>query len=460
MTHGPTSPPQAEAPAPAAFPAEVTAAPAAPEQAFCAEVREIMGRTPNWLIRRGMMAIGTVVLVLLLLSWLIRYPDIIKAKITVTGLNPPVGVVARQNGHLEKLFVTESQRVQKGDLLALIKSPADSDRVFALVEELQKLEPFFLKDEDFKTLELGAEASLGRLQGSYSAFHSNYLRYANTIAEDYISVTITTLNAQLERKKAQVVNMEHEAEASLKELELARQKYERMVTLHGRESISLAVLQEQESAYLAKQRQNAEVQKSFLGEQIAAANYEKEIRDLEYERRETLRKEGDALRQSLKKLLSDIEIWENDYVLRAPTDGIVAFYEFWSDQQYVASGKEVFIIVPEKSPLLGRIPVTQGGVGKVKVGQKVRIRFNEYPYKQFGSVTGRVQSVSLVPRQGANLVSVELESPLVTSYGKLLPPKQEMTGEAGIVTEDIRLIGRIFYEFRKAFLHAFSRGAG
>jgi HlyD family secretion protein len=146
-------------------------------------------------------------------------------------------------------------------------------------------------------------------------------------------------------------------------------------------------------------------------------------------------------------------VWEADFVLRAPADGLVAFYDFWSDQQYVTAGRQVFLIVPETTRLVGRMSVSQGGSGKIKPKQVVRIRFDDYPYKEFGVVSGRVQSVSIVAREGVNLVLVDIPYPLTTSFNKRVQFKQDMTGEAGIVTEDIRLIGRVLNEIRRAFVN-------
>jgi HlyD family secretion protein len=109
----------------------------------------------------------------------------------------------------------------------------------------------------------------------------------------------------------------------------------------------------------------------------------------------------------------------------------------------------VFVIVPETTRRLGRVPVTAGGVGKVSKGQTVRIKFDDFPYKEFGMVNGTVEAVSLVARQGQHMVTVSVPSPLVTHYGKTLPFKQEMTGAAAIITEDRRLIGRLFNEFHR-----------
>ena len=149
----------------------------------------------------------------------------------------------------------------------------------------------------------------------------------------------------------------------------------------------------------------------------------------------------------------EIDVWDTDFVLRAPADGVVAFYDFWADQQFVSAQRQVFLIVPETTRLLGRMSVKTGGTGKIKSGQTVHIRLDDYPYKEFGLVTGRVQSVSMAARDGAHLVLLELPYPLVTSFHRRLQFKQDMAGEARIVTEDMRLIGRILYEIRRAFVH-------
>ena len=99
------------------------------------------------------------------------------------------------------------------------------------------------------------------------------------------------------------------------------------------------------------------------------------------------------------------------------------------------------------------MPVSTGGAGKIKPGQTVRVRLDDFPYKEFGVVTGKVQSISMVARDGANLVLIDLPHPLVTSFHRNIQFKQEMAGEGSIVTEDIRLLGRVLYEIRRAFVN-------
>jgi multidrug resistance efflux pump len=205
-------------------------------------------------------------------------------------------------------------------------------------------------------------------------------------------------------------------------------------------------------ALLQQMRAETAAKRSATDAEIEAAKLEKELRDLEHERSESLRTAREELRAQLNKLRGQIDVWDSDYILRAPADGVVAFYDFWSDQQFVNAQRQVFLTVPETTELIGRMAVKTGGAGKIKPGQVVRIRLDDYPYKEFGLVTGSVQSVSIVAREGAQLVLIDLPHPLVTSFHRPLQFRQEMTGDARIVTEDMRLIGRILYEIRRAFV--------
>ena len=80
----------------------------------------------------------------------------------------------------------------------------------------------------------------------------------------------------------------------------------------------------------------------------------------------------------------------------------------------------------------------------------MNIRLESYPDTEFGTLTGKVISISLIPdSEGFYLIDVSLPKKLITSYHKEIEFKQEMRGIAEIVTEDLRLIERFFYQFKK-----------
>lgn len=65
-------------------------------------------------------------------------------------------------------------------------------------------------------------------------------------------------------------------------------------------------------------------------------------------------------------------------------------------------------------------------------------------------VEGEVAQISLTPDDVGNYyVDIVLPKGLKTSYNKTLPFDKELTGNADILTQDLRLIERFFYQIRK-----------
>ena len=131
------------------------------------------------------------------------------------------------------------------------------------------------------------------------------------------------------------------------------------------------------------------------------------------------------------------------YVLSTPIDGKVTFVKYWSKNQNVQSGSEVFSVVPmSESKIVGKIKLPFKGAGKVKEHQQVNIKLDNYPYLEYGLVIGKISSVSLMPSENFYSVEVEFPNGLTTNYHKKLVFGQDMQGTAEIITEDIRLIER------------------
>ena len=84
------------------------------------------------------------------------------------------------------------------------------------------------------------------------------------------------------------------------------------------------------------------------------------------------------------------------------------------------------------------------GAGKVRTNQKVLIQINDFPYMEYGLVEGKVESISSVPEDKTWTLGIQIPNQLKTSYNKELTFKNGMTGQAEIITDDIRLIERFF----------------
>lgn len=107
----------------------------------------------------------------------------------------------------------------------------------------------------------------------------------------------------------------------------------------------------------------------------------------------------------------------------------------------------------EENSYNGKIILPRRGAGKVKAGQKVNLKFEEYPYMEYGFVQVRLSNISMVPYEDSNLgkvyiLEVELPDSLITQYKKLIPYQSEMTGIAKIITEDITVFDRFLNPIR------------
>ncbi|WP_369982053.1 HlyD family efflux transporter periplasmic adaptor subunit [Parabacteroides segnis] len=155
-------------------------------------------------------------------------------------------------------------------------------------------------------------------------------------------------------------------------------------------------------------------------------------------------------RASVGQLLASIHSWEMAYCLMAPAEGKVQLLLQEAPNQYLSSGNIFARIVPkEGESWMGRALLPLQRSGKVKVGQRVIVRFTNFPDQEFGIVNGRLSSVSLVPSEDNYMIEIVFPDGLITNYGKCLPVFYEMKATAEIVTDDSRLIERFFQPLKK-----------
>ncbi len=89
-------------------------------------------------------------------------------------------------------------------------------------------------------------------------------------------------------------------------------------------------------------------------------------------------------------------------------------------------------------------------LGKVRKGQKVNIRFSNYPDKEFSIVKGIVENISLIPVvDGQNVksyvVDIQLPNGLRTSYNKEFSKQVSGICETALITISFAKFVEIIY---------------
>ena len=409
------------------------------------EVQEIIGKSPSWLLRSGLTVILVFVLFLLLGSWLFRYPDIIRARVVVYSENPPAHIVARTTGRIEHLFVQDNDRVAKGQILAILENTANYEDVIQLRNDLAEADGFFLTFDTLYYRKIVPDYRLGDIQPDFSSFLRLYNNYISFIRLRYYPQKVISLKEQVHMQRIYYDRLWSQRQILENEYQIAADQFRRDSLLYKKDVLSLTDYKNSQSSMLQKKY-------AFNGARTDLAETQKDIIELEQnvigtekEYEDQKQKLQAELIESLNVLKSRLEYWQKAFVLETPIDGQVTFTNFWSRNQQVANGNIVFTVVPKhESKIIGRVSLPLRGAGKVKAGQRVNIRFDNFPYMEYGMVKGMVKSISLVPSNDNYVAEITIPQDLKTNYNLTLSFTQEMKGDAEIVTDDLRLIQRFF----------------
>jgi multidrug resistance efflux pump len=414
------------------------------------ELEDMLGRVPGWITRNGAILFLVLLALLLFGSWVFKYPDTKKARIVVTSANPPADVEARATGKIVRLFVEDKQLVQDGEVLAMLENPAAYDDVVQLQSSLIFLDSIAMRDitEDLPDLK---NVKLGNIQADYSIFLKEYRDYMEFIRIDSHQRRIQTARTELEKQQEFTRTLSERASTQDRAYDLSLRQYNRDATLYEQEVISSSELEESSAEMLAERNKQQEIISQLAENNVSIARTENQIVELELRQQEENSGMISGMEESYNNLKAAISSWEQNFLLVAPVSGSVTFTRFWSENQNVKAGEKVLTIIPaESGSLIGKISLPLEGAGKVKKGDQVNIRFDNYPYLEYGMVKGYVSNISEVPDNDFYIVEVEFPEGLLTYYNKDLHASQNMQGDAEIMTDKKRMLMRVLNPIRSA----------
>jgi len=411
-------------------------------------LNEVLSTPPHGIARWGVTGLLILLTSLLLLSWLIRYPDRIEGKIILTTPNPPIAIVARSEGYLQDVQFANRDTVPAGATLGIIQTPARYSDVVKLQKRLNNWnvdEERLLQDSlVFSHLQLGS------LQEQYAK-----LQYAHNAYQQHFRLSLYAQEQQLlkeQQSQYQKLLTHKQAERQLAEqvAELAEKDFRRNQGLYQTQAIAEKALEESEQYWL-ETKQVAQALSSEVSQlQLSLQKLNREILQLESQ----YRKEEAGLRSDMKSafanLLAALQQWEESYVLRTSLSGHVSYVESRNYQDYVQTGDTVLYILPHaEQSITGQLQVPVQDFGKVKKSQAVRVYLDQYPYQEYGRLQGAVVDWSIVPDHEYYQVTVQFSDELITQYGKTIPFQQHLSGRAEVVTQPRRLLERIISLLRK-----------
>jgi HlyD family secretion protein len=400
------------------------------------EVQEIISHVPHGLIRWGVTVIFIVIVSLLSITWFIKYPDLLTAKVIITTNPAPVNLVSRTNGKIT-LVKGDNQLCYGGEIIAYIQSNADIDVVLALE-----------KDLIINSQNITLSGSLGDLQ----PYYSSWLKAQSAIflfhQIEAFNKQIVQLNRQLVTYKKLNQSLLGQQQITKQELQLALEKFKTDSILYVQKVTAAMDYNQSKTIWLQQQRISKANETTLLTNELQINQLQKQITDIEIQKIEQQQSLQLNAVNTRDELLSQVARWKETFLITASGPGRIGYLGFLENNTFVDANRPLFSIIPDNGTLIARAELPIFGSGKVKTGQAVNIRLESYPFEQFGLINGSITSISEMSNEGKYYVNIEIANPLLTSQHKTLAFKQQLTGTTEIITEDLRLLERFFYQLR------------
>jgi hypothetical protein len=405
------------------------------------EVQDIISQVPGWLLRWGISLVFVLFIALLATSWFIRYPDVIKATVVVTTNPAPITLVSRASGKI-LLLKKPNDLVKKDEIIAILQTNAHYEDVLRLERIINQpaTERNFTEPVQVGELQSFFNSTIRTLQ-EWTAFQENDLHQKQ----------IAHLQKQIASYKQLNQNLQNQLGLMKEETLLNYQQFKTDSLLLSQKVIASLDFNKTKGSYLVQQRSLKNTEASIISNQLQSDVLEKQLTELEIDKNT---KEGQLqtnYSNNLNELAAQLKKWKENYLFTSATDGTLVYLGFIENDQFIESNKPLFAVSPNSNQLIAKAEMPVAGAGKVKTGQKVNIRLHNYPYEQFGMLLGTVQSISDIPEKEKYIVTITLPNGMMSTYNRELNFTPQLQGETEIITEDLRVLERVFYQVRKLF---------
>lgn len=412
------------------------------------EVNAIMGTVPSVIIRLGTTIIAVIVLVLLSLTWLIKYPETVQARINLTTKIPPLEIANKVAGNLI-LFKIDGQHVKENEIVGYLKNSIEYKDIADLKKDLLKLEKLIASNTPKLDEHLVNQNLIyGSLQSSVTELKQSLYNYNNFNFQFNSEPEINSLLKDRDKYLKMNLSLEKQQSYSVEQFRINSKRFLVDSMLFVKKVITSAEFDQSKISFSQAKSRYESVSAQIINNALQISKIDLQVKQLQRSDNKSKIELLNIILNNLNIVNSEIANWEYLNLLSAPTAGKVSFQANIVNNQFVNLGQRILVINPDDIRFLCTSYVPMDGFGRIAIGQHVNIRFDNFPATDFGTVSGIIEYIANIPVQNTYMIRVKLVDGLKTSYRKKLKFSQEMQGTAEIVTQDMRLIERVFNKFR------------
>lgn len=325
-------------------------------------------------------------------------------------------VFALRTGVAEQVFVSEGSVVRRGQPLAFIGvDMRDEDRRGAAKESLTAL-----SDQ--------TDSVKAQMQAAHDALSSEREK----------------LSASLETNSGEQATLREQSLIQAAIIGSKEEELRRITPVAEKGFISQMDMDQRRQSLLAERQRAEQIKQQLV--QLATRRNETaaQLRRLpmdELRQRAELQGELGSLFQQRSRARVDV-----GYTILSPVDGRVTALQA-SPGRSVDPRVPLLSVLPQRSTFHVQLYAPSKAVGFIRVGQQVRISYDAFPYKQFGTFAGTIASISRtayapgeidVPvkiEEPVYLVRVRLTNETVPAFNSPLPLQSGMTLQGTVILE-------------------------
>lgn len=422
------------------------------------EVQDIIEKMPTKFGYLVSLIVFSLFSLLLIFGYAIRYPDVITGKIIINGDQSPVSLVAQASGRLQLNNIVSKSKIKKDEILAYIENSTSFESYkdvskIMLAYENYDISPDFI---DSMLLTFPKKVSLGELNSKYYNFLNCLTLLSNFNSNALYDKQIENYKNLIHEQEKEIINNENKITLNKQIYENFYNNYLRDSALFSNKAAARIEYEKSYIDYLSSQNNHKSALTNYINSLKEIKQTNSQITQVSIQKMERKKELELSLASAFHELEVGLKQWEIRYLFKAPFDGELQFLKFWSGNQNIKEGEQVFSIIPEKGQPYGQLHLPATGAGKVKLGQEVNVKLDDFPYIEYGFISGQIIDIANISStettaQGeyeTYLITVQFNNGITTNYGKVLNFKQASRGIGEVVTTDRNLIQRIIGSLR------------
>lgn len=402
-------------------------------------VEQAMGNPPGWLIYWGITVVAFFFSTVLGISAMISYPDILKAEATTYIDHPPIDLFAKTKGTIHTILVQNNDTVQYNTPVLVLESTANWKAVLQLDTRLQQ--------ETKTTINTNLSSNdLGELSTLYYELVLLYKQIKDATQNDITSKRILTTHEEVVQNKTLNTSLLKQKKVFEKELSNIKNNLDRSEKLLQDGIISQQEFEQKENTYLQSKRELHRIESAIISNKIKIQQLKIQIPESKKQQHDFFFNLETAFEQKKEALKTAVTKWKEQYILCATSEGIVSMNKNLQKGNQVITTEPLLTILPfiEQKKSFLKAKMDANGLGKIKLGQKATVYFNNYPSTEYGVLTAQVLEISSIPTENQYEVVLALPEEWLTNYGISIPKQQKMKVNIAVQTKEYTLLSRIF----------------